>query len=184
VNELERRDVCAFAQINLGPNAKPTWSIFSDAMVLKMGGSNEEIAAGLAKGRFVKADTIAELAAKIKIPAAALTETINKHNKYIQDGKDPDFSKSMTKVMIPMVQGPFYAIAQWPAIHHCMGGLRINPNAQVVDVFGAVIPGFYAAGEVAGGVHGSNRLGSNAIPDAISFGRVAGTNAAKEKSKA
>ncbi len=184
VNELERRDVCAFAQINLGPNAKPTWSIFSDAMVLKMGGSNEEIAAGLAKGRFVKADTIAELAAKIKIPAAALTETINKHNKYIQDGKDPDFNKSMTKVMIPMVQGPFYAIAQWPAIHHCMGGLRINPNAQVVDVFGAVIPGLYAAGEVAGGVHGSNRLGSNAIPDAISFGRVAGTNAAKEKSKA
>ena len=184
VNELERRDVCAFAQINLGPNAKPTWSIFSDAMVLKMGGSNEEIVAGLAKGRFVKADTIAELAAKIKIPAAALTETINKHNKYIQDGKDPDFNKSMTKVMIPMVQGPFYAIAQWPAIHHCMGGLRINPNAQVIDVFGVVIPGLYAAGEVAGGVHGSNRLGSNAIPDAISFGRVAGTNAAKEKSKA
>ena len=65
-----------------------------------------------------------------------------------------------------------------------MGGLRINPNAQVIDVFGVVIPGLYAAGEVAGGVHGSNRLGSNAIPDAISFGRVAGTNAAKEKSKA
>ena len=184
VNELERRDVCAFAQINLGPNAKPTYSIFSDAMVLKMGGSYDEIKAGIAKGRFIQADTIAELAGKIKIPAAALTETINKHNKYIAEGKDPDFNKSMTKVMIPMEKGPFYAVSQWPAIHHCMGGLRINPNAQVVDVFGAVIPGFYAAGEVAGGVHGSNRLGSNAIPDAVSFGRVAGTNAAKEKSKA
>ncbi len=184
VNELERRDVCAFAQINLGPNAKPTYSIFSDAMVLKMGGSNEEIKAGIAKGRFIQADTIAELAGKIKIPAAALIETINKHNKYIVEGKDPEFNKSMTKVMIPMEKGPFYAIAQWPAIHHTMGGLRINPQAQVVDVFGAVIPGLYAAGEVAGGVHGSNRLGSNAIPDAISFGRVAGTNAAKEKSKA
>ena len=65
-----------------------------------------------------------------------------------------------------------------------MGGIRINPQAQVIDIFGKVIPGLYAAGEVTGGVHGSNRLGSNAIPDAVSFGRVAGTNAAKEKSKA
>ncbi len=184
VNELERRDVCAFAQINLGANAKPTYSIVSEAMVLKMGGSNQEVAAGLAKGRFVKADTIAELAGKINIPADALVETINKHNRYIEEGKDPDFNKSMTKVMIPMVQGPFYAISQWPAIHHTMGGIRINPQAQVIDIFSKVIPGLYAAGEVAGGVHGSNRLGSNAIPDAVSFGRVAGTNAAKEKSKA
>ena len=42
------------------------------------------------------------------------------------------------------------------------------------------IAGFYAAGEVTGGVHGSNRLGSNAIPDAVVFGRIAGVNAAKE----
>jgi urocanate reductase len=181
VNELERRDVCAFAQINLGANMKPTWSIFSDSMVLKMGGSNEEVTAGVAKGRFVKADSIAELAGKLGLPVDAVVDTINKHNKYIEDGKDPDFNKPITKVMIPMVQGPFYAVPQWPAVHHCMGGVRINPKAQVVDVFGAVIPRFYAAGEVAGGVHGSNRLGSNAIPDCVSFGRVAGTNAAKEK---
>lgn len=181
VNELERRDVCAFAQINLGPNAKPTWSVFSDAMVLKMGGSNEEIKDGLAKGRFVKADTIAELAAKIKVPADALVETINKHNKYIEEGKDPEFNKAMTKVMIPMVQGPFYAVSQWPAIHHCMGGVRINTKAQIVDVFNKVIPHFYGAGEYTGGVHGSNRLGSNAMPDCVVFGRIAGVNAAKEK---
>jgi urocanate reductase len=82
--------------------------------------------------------------------------------------------------MVPMLKGPFYAVAQWPAVHHCMGGLRINTKAQVVDVFGDVIPRLYAAGEVSGGVHGSNRLGSNAIPDCVVFGRVAGTNAAKE----
>ncbi len=183
VNELERRDVCSFAQINLGPNMKPSYSIFNQAMVLKMGGSKEEVEKGIAKGRFIKADTLAELAGKLKIPSEALAETVNKHNKYIEEGKDPDFNKSMTKVMIPLVEGPFYGIAQWPAIHHTMGGLRINPKAQVIDVFGMVIPSLYAAGEVAGGVHGSNRLGSNAIPDAISFGRVAGTHAAKEKAK-
>lgn len=181
VNELERRDVCAFAQINLGPDARPTWSIFSDAMVLPMGGSNEEISAGLAKGRFIKADTIAELAGKIKIPADVLVDTINKHNKYLQEGKDPEFNKPITKVMMQMVQGPFYALPQWPAIHHCMGGVRINPNAQVVDIFRQVIPHFYGAGEWTGGVHGSNRLGSNAMPDCVVFGRTAGVNAAKEK---
>jgi len=181
VNELERRDVCAFAQINLGANMKPTWSIFSDAMVLKMGGSNEEIAAGLAKGRFVKADSIAELAGKLGLPVDALVETISKHNKYLGEGKDPEFNKPITKVMIPMVEGPFYGLSQWPAVHHCMGGIRINKSAQVVDIFGAVIPRFYAAGEVTGGVHGSNRLGSNAIPDCVVHGRIAGTNAAKEK---
>lgn len=183
VNELERRDVCAFAQINLGPDAKPTYSIFNEGMVLKMGGSHEEVAAGVAKGRFLKADSIVELAGKMKIPTDALVATIDKHNKYIEEGKDPDFNKSMTKAMIPLTQGPFYAVAQWPAVHHCMGGIRINPQAQVIDVFSKVIPGLYAAGEVAGGIHGSNRLGSNAIPDAVSFGRVAGTNAAKEKAR-
>jgi urocanate reductase len=181
VNELERRDVCAFAQINLGADMKPTWSIFNHGMILKMGGSYEEVEVGLKKGRFVKADSIREMAGKLGIPADALVKTIEDHNRYLEQGKDPDFNKPITKVMIPLVQGPFYAVAQWPAVHHCMGGIRINPNAQVIDVFGAVIPKLYAAGEVAGGIHGSNRLGSNAIPDCVSFGRVAGINAAKEK---
>ena len=83
--------------------------------------------------------------------------------------------------MTPMVKGPFYAVPQWPAIHHCMGGLRINENAQVIDVFGSPIPKLFAAGEVTGGVHGTNRLGSNAIPDCVVFGRVAGGSASKEK---
>jgi fumarate reductase flavoprotein subunit len=59
------------------------------------------------------------------------------------------------------------------------GRLRINERAQVIDIFGEVIPKLYAAGEVTGGVHGTNRLGSNAIPDCVVFGRVAGRNAAK-----
>ncbi len=183
VNELERRDVCAFAQINLSPSMKPSYSIFNEAMVIPMGGSMDEIAAGLAKGRFVKADTIAELAQKLGLPVDAVADTIGKHNKYLEEGKDAEFGKPITKAMIPLVKGPFYGLPQWPAVHHCMGGLRINPDAEVVDIFGAVIPGFYAAGEVTGGVHGSNRLGSNAIPDAVTFGRVAGRNAAKEKGR-
>ena len=182
VSELERRDVCAFAQINLGPGMKPTYTIFSAAVIPLIGNKPEEIEAGLKKGRFVTADTIGELAKKLGIPPEALEKTVADHNRYLQEGKDPEFNKPISKSMIPMDKGPFYAVAQWPAVHHCMGGLRINKNAQVVDVFGTVIPKFYAAGEVAGGVHGSNRLGTNATADCVVFGRVAGVNAAKEKS--
>ena len=179
VSELERRDVCAFAQTNMGADAKPTYTIFNAAMVPLMGYKQDEVDAGLKKGRFTQADSIAELAKKIGLPEAALVETVNKHNQYLKDGKDPDFNKPITKAMLPLDKGPFFAVAQWPAVHHTMGGLRINKNAQVVDIFGKVIPKFYCAGEAAGGVHGSNRLGTNATADCVVFGRVAGRSAVK-----
>jgi len=50
----------------------------------------------------------------------------------------------------------------------------------VIDKWGNVIPGLYAAGEVTGGVHGACRLGSVAVADCLVFGRIAGKNAAKE----
>lgn len=181
ISELERRDRVTFAQFNMGESMKPTYTIFSAEMVPKFGGTMDEVEAGVKKGRFAVADSIAELAGKIGMPADALVDTINKHNSYLAAGKDPEFNKPITKAMVSMTKGPYYAVAQWPAVHHCMGGLRINAKAQVVDVFGEVIPKFYAAGEVAGGVHGSNRLGSNAIADCVVFGRIAGTQAAKEK---
>ncbi|OPY07446.1 MAG: Urocanate reductase precursor [Syntrophus sp. PtaB.Bin001] len=180
VNEMERRDVVSMAQIRT--KMKPTYSIFNEAMIPKMG-TKEEVEKGIAKGRFVKADTLAELAGKLGMPAKDLEETISNHNRYMAEGKDPEFGRQFTKVMIPMTQGPFYAIAQWPAVHHTMGGIRINKNAQVIDIWGNVIPRLYAAGEFTGGIHGANRLGGNAAPDAVVFGRVAGINAAKEKGR-
>ena len=60
-----------------------------------------------------------------------------------------------------------------------MGGFKINTNAQVLNKEGKVIEGLYAAGEVTGGIHGTNRLGSNALADITVFGRIAGKNAAK-----
>lgn len=76
---------------------------------------------------------------------------------------------------------PFYARIQAPAVHHTMGGLEINTDAQVINTEGKVIEGLYAAGEVTGGIHGSNRLGGNAIPDTAIFGKTAGQNAALNK---
>ncbi|MBR2571751.1 MAG: FAD-binding protein, partial [Clostridia bacterium] len=58
---------------------------------------------------------------------------------------------------------PFYAVIEKPSVHHTMGGVAINPNAEVLDGSDQPIPGLYAAGEVTGGVHAGNRLGGNAI---------------------
>jgi len=75
---------------------------------------------------------------------------------------------------------PFVLMWGLPEIHHTMGGLDTNANLQVLNTFGEVIPGLYAAGEVIGGVHGGNRLGANAITDVLVFGRLAGQNMAAE----
>ena len=184
VSETERRDVCAFAQTNMGSGMKPTYSVFNAQMVPLIGAQPEELEAGVKKARFIVSYTIGELANKINVPADVLEKTVSDHNRYLKEGKDPEFNKSISKDMLPLDQGPFYALAQWPAIHHTMGGLRINTNAQVVDVFGAVIPGLYAAGEVTGGIHGSNRLGGNATTECVVFGRIAGIDATKEKLRA
>jgi len=60
-----------------------------------------------------------------------------------------------------------------PTAHHVMGGLRITPGA------GTTVPGLFACGEVAGGVHGANRLGGNALADTQVFGKRAGESAGK-----
>merc|ERR1712139_122371 len=76
-------------------------------------------------------------------------------------------------------QEPFYVAIITPVIHYCMGGLEIDVDSQCLDGKGKKIPGLYAAGEVAGGVHGNNRLGGNSLLDCVVFGRVAGRHAVK-----
>jgi fumarate reductase flavoprotein subunit len=77
-----------------------------------------------------------------------------------------------------MDKGPYYAVPQWPSQHHTMGGLTVTPKLEVLDFSGKTIPNFFAAGEVTGGVHGTNRLGSNADSDACVNGYIAGYYAA------
>merc|ERR1712151_1105339 len=72
---------------------------------------------------------------------------------------------------------PFYVAIITPVIHYCMGGLEIDVDSQCIDTKGKKVPGLYAAGEVAGGVHGNNRLGGNSLLDCVVFGRVAGRHA-------
>merc|ERR1712008_56063 len=73
----------------------------------------------------------------------------------------------------------FYVAIITPVIHYCMGGLEIDCDSAVYNQDGNIIPGLYAAGEVAGGVHGNNRLGGNSLLDCVVFGRVAAQAACK-----
>merc|ERR1711934_62207 len=72
----------------------------------------------------------------------------------------------------------FYVAIITPVIHYCMGGLEIDADGAVLGASG-VIKGLYCAGEVAGGVHGNNRLGGNSLLDCVVFGRVTGQAATK-----
>jgi len=65
-----------------------------------------------------------------------------------------------------------------PVLHYTMGGLEIDPEARVLAPGGAPLQGLFAAGEVAGGVHGANRLGGSSLLGCVVFGRVAGDAAA------
>lgn len=183
VNEGERRDVCSRAAQNSG--GFPTFSIFGQEIVEKAGFiSAEQLENGIFENRIFKADTLEELAdiinsnkykdGTISMNRETLKSTIETHNGYVDAGKDPDFGKVIDKgVMLKIEKGPYYAIPQWPSVHHTMGGLTITEKTEVQDIWGNVIPGLYAAGEITGGVHGTNRLGSNAIPDALVHGYIA-----------
>merc|ERR1711985_186544 len=74
---------------------------------------------------------------------------------------------------------PFYVAIITPVIHYCMGGLEIDTDSAVCGQDGKAIPGLYAAGEIAGGVHGNNRLGGNSLLDCVVFERVAAKAAVK-----
>ena len=107
----------------------------------------------------------------------ALKQTFAEFNKAIESGKDTEFGRKLDKDIKPLTHAPDYVSEMSPKIHHTMGGIKIDPLTQVYNTKGQVIPGFFAAGEVTGGVHGGNRLGGNAQADIVTFGRIAGEQA-------
>lgn len=125
-----------------------------------------------------RADTLTDLAQQIGMDPAALTKTIADYNRYVDAGEDPEFHKTAFDLKVAVA--PFYATPRKPATHHTMGGLKIDPDAHVLNTDGQIIDGLYAAGEVAGGIHAGNRLGGNSLSDIFTFGRIAAAHAVAE----
>lgn len=170
VSELETRDVVSKAELE--QTGKSAFLVFDQEVREKL----EAINGYVRKGFTVEGATVEELAKKIGVDAKGLVDTMAKYNGYVKAGEDKDFGK--TALPRELVKAPFYAIEVSPAVHHTMGGVRINTNAEVLTADGKVIPGLFAAGEITGGVHGANRIGGNAVTDITVYGKTAGENAA------
>ncbi|HQE67046.1 MAG TPA: FAD-binding protein, partial [Bacillota bacterium] len=138
---------------------------------------NETIEQLVEDGTAFKADTLEDLARQIGVDPANLVRSVETFNMAVEKKIDDPFGRTLFEDKIDTP--PFYAGARVATVHHTMGGIEINTKAQVLDNSGNIIPGLYAAGEVTGGIHGSNRLGGNAIPDTVVFGKIAGESAAK-----
>ena len=169
IDELETRDVVSKAILN--QKGKSAFLIFDEGIRTKL-----KAADGYVKKGFAVEGTLEEIAAKIGTDAKTLEATLNKYNEAVRNKVDSEFNK---KTLPKELTGTkYYAIEVSPAVHHTMGGVRINTNAEVLGKNGRPIKGLYAAGEVTGGMHGANRIGGNAVADITVFGKIAGENAA------
>lgn len=178
VEELERRDVISNAILE--QTGGYTYQLWNDD-INKISGTMKvheaEYEELLKQKMIVKADTLEEAAAFFDIDIQNLKETVKKVNQYAKDGKDEEFNHRGE--LVSLAKGPYYIEKAAPSVHHTMGGLVINDKTEVLNKDGQPIPGLYAAGELTGVIHGSNRLGGNAITDIIVFGRIAGQEVSK-----
>lgn len=155
----------------------PIWAIF-DADAVTREGWNVQPPYVDTDGYFFSASTLGELAAAIRsqhqwrpMPPENLRETVERYNRWVDQGADEDYGKPTPTYRIQTP--PFYAAWHTPVLHDTYVGLKINRNAQVVDLAGQPIPALYAAGDCTGGfsLHGIGR--------AFTFGRLAGKHAVR-----
>ncbi|KAG9408144.1 hypothetical protein AC1031_021389 [Aphanomyces cochlioides] len=126
-------------------------------------------------GLVQEAHDVEELARMMGVPEADLATEFETYFKAAQ-GTIPDvFGRTVFGHVTELV--PMYVMEVEPVVHYCMGGVRINEYAEVVLENQASIRGLFAAGEVAGGLHGANRLGGNSLTECVVYGRLAGRRA-------
>lgn len=131
------------------------------------------------RGIMKKFSNGAEVAREIGVPPAKLAETFAKYNAAAERNACPFGKKFFHNVPLDMNDATFHVAQVCTVVHYTMGGLAINNESQVTSEAGHPVPGLYAAGEVAGGIHGRNRLGGNSLLDCVVFGRVAGDTACR-----
>lgn len=173
INEFAGRDVLTKAALAEGG----LFYLIADDEIKKTAAntSQEKIDRQVEEGTLFRADTLEELAVKVGMDPAVLVDTVSKYNGYVDAGIDPEFHKDTFSLKVE--KAPFYATPRQPAVHHTMGGLKIDVATRVLDENNQPIKNLYAAGEVAGGIHAGNRLGGNALADIFTFGRIAGKTA-------
>lgn len=179
VEELERRDVLSEAILKQTGNY--CWVLWNDNIGKISNTVKEhptEYEAFTKQGIMATCPDLKCIADFTKMPLKQLESTVKRVSSMAGKGNDKDFHHRGG--LMDMSEGRYYVIKAVPSTHHTMGGVRINEKAQALTAKGQVIPGLWAAGEVTGVTHGTNRLGGNAYTDIIVFGRIAGEAAAFE----
>lgn len=153
--------------------------IFNDQAVVDLDGTQEKADALIASGDVIKADTLEQLAEMAGMPYENLAATIEEYNKLVAGEVQDPFGRTLAE--LPVGEGPYYlSCKQYPMVLYTCGGVDIDTSARALDENGQPVPGLFAAGEVTGGVHGNNRLGSHALADLTVFARIAATTAMSE----
>ncbi|WP_067710785.1 3-oxosteroid 1-dehydrogenase [Nocardia yamanashiensis] len=147
-------------------------------------------------GIIKQADTLAELAAKLNIPADKLAATVERFNGFARAGRDEDFLRGDSAydryygdptvkpnpTLAPLERGPFYAVEMVPGDLGTKGGLVTDEHARVLDDQGNVITGLYAAGNNSAAVMGNDYAGAGAtIGPAMVFGYIAANHLADQE---
>jgi len=118
-----------------------------------------------------------ELAKEIGCTPDHLQGTFKAYNE-IADGKKKDpYGKKFFHNGPVDINDDFHVAVMEPVLHFTMGGIEINDQAQILNSEGKPFEGLYACGELAGGVHGANRLGGSSLLGCVVYGRVAGDSA-------
>lgn len=175
-NDLDTRD--NVSQAELKQNPAYAWIIMDQKLVDESKKAQQLV--DEKAGKAVYGATYEELAANMGMNAeqtASFVAQMAKWNEDCANGQvDTEFGRK-GGMENGLGTAPYYAIKIAPGIHHTMGGIKINANAEVISTTGNVISGLFAAGETTGGVHGANRIGGTAVCDFIVFGRIAGQSA-------
>ena len=120
-----------------------------------------------------------ELAKEIGISDNQLTASFQDYNA-IADGKKKDtWNKKFFHNLPFNINDDFHVALMEPVLHFTMGGIEINDKAEVMNSENKPFEGLFVCGELAGGVHGANRLGGSSLLGCVVYGRVAGESASK-----
>jgi flavocytochrome c len=178
VNELAKRE---FLSQELMKREGPFYLIINSRMSARLADYTEEY---IASGLMRKMESGEDLAKEIGVAPAIIEAEFSEYNAAAIAASETQKSDKFGKVHFRKtpfeMDDTFYVARIEPVIQYCAGGLMIDTSARVLGRHGQPITGLYAAGEVAGGIHGSQPLTGNDLLDCLVFGRTAALTAARD----
>lgn len=162
-------------------NQKETYLVFDEAIRQKQMNirPNDKLLlnkVGLFGQPVLQGQSIREIAAKAKLDPEKLETEIRQYNNRIKNGEPDPFGRDSLSQgwgKLPLIhEPPFFITRAYSGLTGTYGGLKIDQKGRVLSVWGPVIKGLYAAGEVTGGVHGEGFMAGTGFGKAMAFGRI------------